>query len=69
MSLDSLLDMIINGQRTEMLKHLSKSEYDFEDLMQHLVENEMLSEVPTIVRIAIAHNYLEENGDKYVYRD
>ena len=58
MTLGTIVESIINGQRKQALEQLSDSKYLLEDLFEYLLELNQPQEIITMYRVAINTNYI-----------
>ena len=58
MTLETIVESIINGQRRQALEQLSDSDYFLDDLFEYLLELNQPQEIITMYRVAINTNYI-----------
>ena len=58
MTLETIIESIINGNRRQALKQLSDSKYLLEDLFEYLLELNQPQEIITMYRVAVNTNYI-----------
>ena len=58
MTLDTIVESIINGNRRQALEQLSDSKYLLEDLFEYLLELNQPQEIITMYRVAVNTNYI-----------
>ena len=58
MTLETIVESIINGQRRQALEQLSDSKYLLEDLFEYLLELNQPQEIITMYRVAVNTNYI-----------
>ena len=58
MTLETIVESIINGQRRQALEQLSDSKYLLEDLFEYLLELNQPQEIITMYKVAVNSNYI-----------
>ena len=58
MTLETIVESIINGNRRQALEQLSDSKYLLEDLFEYLLELNQPQEIITMYRVAVNTNYI-----------
>ena len=58
MTLETIVESIINGNRRQALQQLSDSKYLLEDLFEYLLELNQPQEIITMYRVAVNSNYI-----------
>ena len=58
MTLETIVESIINGNRRQALQQLSDSKYLLEDLFEYLLELNQPQEIITMYRVAVNTNYI-----------
>ena len=58
MTLETIVESIINGNRRQALQQLSDSKYLLEDLFEYLLELNQPQEIITMYKVAVNSNYI-----------
>jgi hypothetical protein len=56
--MNEIIESIRNGQRKQAIEQLKESSVLFTDLIEELVEQDMIDEIPKIIRIAHTAGYI-----------
>jgi hypothetical protein len=56
--MNEIIESIRNGQRKQAIEQLKESSVLFTDLIEELVEQDMIDEIPKIIRIAQTAGYI-----------
>ena len=57
--MEEIVESIVNGQRRQAIEQLKESSYEFEDLIEELIDNNKAEEILTMFRIAVNVGYIK----------